>query len=285
MRDPLRFLVIDGNPWRGRRDHCAYGGTPAGALYARALRACEPECRTDVVEVCEPGARLPWGADFAAYDGVCWTGSSLNVYDATPEVRLQIELARAVFESRTPQFGSCWAAQIAVTAAGGGVRRNPRGREIGIARKIALNAAGRAHPMYEGKADVFDACCTHVDEIDVLPQGATVLAANAMAPVQAVAVRHAGGAFWAPQYHPEFDLFELARLIPSRSEALVAEGFFADSAAVGDYAARLDALHQDPSRTDLRYALAIDGDVLDEANRLVELRNWILRLVVPSLRR
>lgn len=285
MPDPLRFLVVDGNPWGGRRDRSAYGGTPAGGLYARAIRACAPDCRVEVVEACEPGARLPDGAALAGYDGVCWTGSSLNVYDATPEVRLQVELARTIFETRTPQFGSCWAAQIAVTAAGGHVRRNPRGREIGIARKIRLNAAGRAHPMYEGKADAFDACCTHVDEIDALPQDAVALAANAMAPIQAVAVRHAGGAFWAPQYHPEFDLFELARLIQSRAGALVAEGFFADSAAADDYAARLDALHREPSRSDLRYALAIDRDVLDEAVRLAELRNWIERLVVPSLRR
>ncbi len=285
MSDPLRFLVVDGNPWLGRRDVCAYGGTPAGRLYARAIRACAPDSRIDVLEVCEPAAALPAGAALAAYDGLCWTGSSLNIYDAAPEIARQIELARATFKARTPQFGSCWAAQVATTAAGGHVRRSPRGREIGLARKIVLTAGGRGHPMYEGKATAFDACCTHVDEIDVVPSGAIVLAANAMASVQAIAVRWRGGEFWAPQYHPEFDLFELARLIQNRADLLIAEGFFADRAAVESYVASLDALHGDPSRGDLRYALAIDADVLDERIRLAELRNWIERLVVPALRR
>lgn len=285
MRDPLRFLVVDGNPWLGRRDASAYGGTPAGRLYARALQACAPGCRTDILEVCEPGAALPSGAALADYDGVCWTGSSLNVYDATSDVARQVELARAAFEAGPPQFGSCWAAQVATVAAGGHVRRNPRGREIGVARKIRLTEAGRGHPMYAGKAAAFDACCSHVDEIDVVPEGAVVLASNAMAPVQAIALRWRGGAFWAPQYHPEFDLFELARLLQSRAELLVAEGFFADRAAAERYVADLDALHREPARGDLRYALAIDDDVLDDRVRLAELRNWIERLVVPGLQR
>jgi GMP synthase (glutamine-hydrolysing) len=174
---------------------------------------------------------------------------------------------------------------VAATAAGGHVRRNPRGREIGIARKIRLNEVGRGHPMYDGKAAAFDACCTHVDEIEAVPDGAVVLAANAMAPVQAIAVRWRGGEFWAPQYHPEFDLFELARLMQGRADMLIAEGFFADRSAAESYVAGLDALHREPSRSDLRYALAIDDDVLDGTIRLAELRNWIERLVVSSLRR
>jgi len=62
-------------------------------------------------------------------------------------VRGQLDLARAAFAARVPSFGSCWAAQIAVVAAGGIVRANPRGREMGIARKIALTPEGRGHPM------------------------------------------------------------------------------------------------------------------------------------------
>src|SRR6266403_1796200 len=59
--------------------------------------------------------------------------------------------------AKVPSFGSCWAAQMAVVAAGGMVRANPRGREMGIARKIALTPEGRGHPLYAGKGAVFDA--------------------------------------------------------------------------------------------------------------------------------
>ena len=58
---------------------------------------------------------------------------------------------------------------MAVVAAGGTVRANPRGREMGIARKIALTPEGRGHPLYAGKGSVFDAFISHVDEITHLP--------------------------------------------------------------------------------------------------------------------
>lgn len=62
-----------------------------------------------------------------------------------------MKLSRDAYEIGLPQFGSCWAAQIAVYAAGGKVAANPKGREMGIARKIYLTDAGRIHPLMEGK--------------------------------------------------------------------------------------------------------------------------------------
>ena len=76
------------------------------------------------------------------YDGVAITGSALNVYDGGPAIERQIELARAVMASRTPLFGSCWGLQLITVAAGGAVRANPKGREIGIGR--------RRHPALRG---------------------------------------------------------------------------------------------------------------------------------------
>ena len=57
---------------------------------------------------------------------------------------------------------------------------------------------------------------------------------------------HRGGTFWAVQYHPEYDLHELARLTAARMERLVAMGFFADLEAARDYVNKLETLHQDP---------------------------------------
>ena len=51
--------------------------------------------------------------------------------------------------------------QMAAVAAGGEVRKNPHGREMGFARKLRLTAEGRVHPMYEGKPDVFDGFISH----------------------------------------------------------------------------------------------------------------------------
>ncbi|GIT77840.1 MAG: hypothetical protein Ct9H300mP32_2220 [Verrucomicrobiota bacterium] len=107
----------------------------AADLYTGMLDHCGPagtEC--DVIFPADPGASLPVGTAIRDYDGIAWTGCSSCVFSGEPDVALQIEFARECFRQGVPAFGSCWAAQIAVVAAGGQVALNPKGREMGIAR-------------------------------------------------------------------------------------------------------------------------------------------------------
>jgi GMP synthase (glutamine-hydrolysing) len=275
-----RLLVLDAYAPEGRAAVRAAGGTEAGALYERMLRRLDPGAVIDVAYPADPDPRLPSGAALAVYDGVAWTGSSLTILDASdPRVRRQIEFARAVFAVGTPSFGSCWAAQVAVVAAGGQCRASPRGREFGISRRIALSPAGREHPLFEGKPPVFDAFTSHADEVVELAD-ADLLASNAWSRVQAVSVARGAGRFWAVQYHPEYDLHEVASLCRLRADELVAQGSFENSAAAELHAAPLEALHRDPSRSDLAAALEVGDDLLDEDQRTREVANW-LRTVGP----
>jgi GMP synthase (glutamine-hydrolysing) len=278
-----RVLVIDGYTKAAREELRAGGAGVAGDLYAAMLKRILPSARCDILNPSDPGAALPTGAALSGYDGIAWTGCSLTVYHDTPEVRGQIELARAGFAAKVPSFGSCWAAQIAVVAAGGIVQANPRGREMGIARKIALTPEGRGHPLYAGKPSVFDAFISHDDEITHLPPGAVLLASNAHSHVQAVSVAHQGGIFWGLQYHPEYDLHEMARLTWCRIEKLVKRGFFRDRAAAEDYVRLLETLHQDPARKDLAWLLGVDADVTNADVRTLEVRNWLEALVLPTM--
>ena len=285
MSATARFLVIDGYNREARDELAAGGAGRAGDLYVRMLKKCLPGAECDVIHPADPGAGLPKGAALQQYDGIAWTGCSLTIYEDDPRVGPQIELARAAFESKVPSFGSCWAAQIAVVAAGGIVRATPRGREMGIARKIGLTPEGRGHPLYFGKANVFDAFISHVDEITHLPSGSVLLASNAFTHVQAVSVAHKGGMFWGLQYHPEYDLHELARLTWCRIDKLIKLGFFRDRDAAERYVNLLETLHQDPSRKDIAWLLGIDEDVTNEDVRLTEVRNWIEQLVLPAKQR
>ncbi len=282
--DP-RILIIDGYTESARQELAAGGASVAGDLYAAMLKRIVPEAQCHILFPSDSDAALPSGSGLADFDAVAWTGCSLTIFEDTREVREQIDFARAAFKARVPSFGSCWGAQMAVVAAGGIVQANPHGREMGIARKIELTPAGRAHPMYEGKASVFDAFISHVDEITHLPPGAVSLARNAFTLVQAVSVVHEGGAFWSLQYHPEYDLHEIARLTHCRADTLVGLGFFADAEAAGRYVILLEALHQDPGRKDIAWLLGIDEDVMNEDVRCQEVRNWIDRLVLPNMGR
>jgi GMP synthase (glutamine-hydrolysing) len=286
MANEPRFIVVDGYARAGREDLAAGGATTAGELYAQMLKDCAPNgAAVDIVYPADPDSALPRGAAVAQYHGVAWTGSSLTIFHDDTKVTSQIDFARAAFEAKVPSFGSCWAAQIAVVAAGGLCAANPKGREMGIARKIALTPEGRSHPLYTGKKSVFDAFISHDDEITHLPPGGVLLASNGHTQVQSVAVTHKGGAFWGLQYHPEYDLHELARLCYCRKAKLVEKGFFGDLDSAQDFVDRLEALHQDPGRKDIAWLLGIDEDVMNEDIRRAEVRNWIELLVLPGMNR
>ena len=282
--DP-RFLVVDGYAKSAREELVAGGASIAADLYAAMLRRFVPRAAIDILFASDPGATLPAGAELAGYDGIAWTGCSLTVFDDDPRVRRQIEFCRAAFDAGVPGFGSCWAIQIAVVAVGGVCRPNPRGREMGVARKIELTPEGRGHPMYAGKASVFDGFISHVDEVTHWPGTAVLLASNPFTHVQAMSVTHGKGVFWGLQYHPEYDLHEMARLMYCRRTKLVELGFFADDERALDHINRLETLHQDPSRADIAWALGIDDDVIRPEIRQCEVGNWIDRLVLPVMGR
>jgi GMP synthase (glutamine-hydrolysing) len=129
---------------------------------------------------------------------------------------------------------------------------------------------------------VFDAIAIHTDEVTHLPPDCTVLCGNAMSTVQSAEIRHRGGVFWGVQYHPEFDIREIAHLCLRYADNLIDRGLFADQPAVSAFVAEADALANDPAgRRDLAWRLGLDSDVLDAATRLTEVRNWIAHQAIP----
>jgi len=277
-----RLLVIEGNTAQGRARHQAAGGVPASEGYANLLRELLPGALTDICYPADAGANLPDAMGLEGYDGVAITGSALHVYEGGAEVTRQVELVRTLLGTGTPVFGSCWGLQVLMTAAGGSVRRNPKGREIGFGRAIRLTGAGREHPMYAGKSDSFDAVTVHLDEVETLAPDTTVLALNAMAGVQAAEIRRNGTVAWGVQYHPEYSLKELAAIVRRTGIKLVEEGFFAAEGDLLNYAAELMALDREPGNKPLAWRHGVDGAVLDRSLRIKEVANWIERMVLPT---
>jgi GMP synthase (glutamine-hydrolysing) len=279
---PLRLLVVDGNTREQRENHAAGYGTQPGEAYAAEVTAIVPGAITDICLPADAGANLPDGAGLQSYDGIFLTGSSLHIYNLEPAVTRQIELMRAIYASGTPCFGSCWGIQIGVVAAGGTVIANPRGREIGFARRITLTEAGQAHPLLVGRPIAFDAPAIHLDTIAQPPTGAIVLASNPYSTVHACEIAHEGGLFWGVQYHPEFPLAQVASILERMTPLLIAEGFRKDEAAAQTWLEEITALDAEPTRFDLAWAHALDEEVLDPWRRVTELRNFLEHRVQPQ---
>ena len=130
----LKFLVVEGNAREGRESYRAGFGKTAGEAYAETLATLAPDASCEILCAADAGAAP--SAPLDAYDAAFITGSALNLYDGGPEIERQVALARAIYAARIPFFGSCWGLQVACAAAGGTVLKNPRGREIGVARNI-----------------------------------------------------------------------------------------------------------------------------------------------------
>ncbi|MCP4749871.1 MAG: type 1 glutamine amidotransferase [Proteobacteria bacterium] len=283
MSNTYRFLIIDGYSKESRDDLESAGMQLAWNLYAQMLQRYLPEAEYEVLLPSDPGVSMPNNVELEGLDGIVWTGCNLCINDThLPSVANQIELAERAYEVGVPSWGSCWGVQMAAVAAGGEVQANPKGREMGLARKVLLTPEGRNHPMYEGKSHVFDAYISHDDIVTRLPPGAVLLAGNDFSEVQALAVTHKKGTFWATQYHPEYDLHEMASLIVAREKKLTDMDFFQGHDDFAVLVERMKALHAEPIRKDLRWQLAIDDDVLDRSIRQLEFVNWIEKLVKPS---
>jgi GMP synthase (glutamine-hydrolysing) len=281
--DEPRILVIDGNRAAIREQQVAAGGQPSGEGYAQVLAQLSP-VRCDIVRPADGEVHFASGVGLASYDGVVITGSALNLYDGGAHIERQVQLARATFAAAVPFFGSCWGLQVAVSAAGGRVRRNPLGREFGFARRIELGELGRRHSMFSGKPVVFEAITVHRDDIEELPAGAVELARNEMG-LQALELRHGAGTFWGVQYHPEYSFSELAATALRYGATLIEERLFADRAELEAFVSDLRLLMRDPRDRRLTWKHGLGPAMQEQSCKLAELRNWLSVQVIPYSQR
>jgi len=269
------FLVAESETADEREARRRHAGKSSGETYASTLRQLRPDAEITIVAPADNDAQVYETDALGLFDAVFITGSPLHVYDDSPEVRRQLTFMRSVFASGTPSFGSCAGLQLAVAAAGGTVRKMSQRMEAGIARRITPTDAGRDHPLLAGRAASWDAPAIHGDEVETLPADATLLASNAVTTIQAAEIRHDGGIFWGVQYHPELALGEIAVALRRQAEDIVEAGLAETADDVEHRADQLDALHHDPDRRSLLWALGVDREFADEARRRTELNNFL----------
>lgn len=276
MSKTKRFLIPDGYDKASRAKFAEVRMRLAWQLYRDLLLKHMPDAEYEVWLSSDEETRDSYtNEELQDFDAILWPGCNLTVYHDIPEVKRHLDLCAQAFEVGLPQFGSCWAIQIASVVCGGSCGPCDKGREMGVGQKILLNEDGEKHPMFAGKPRVYTHFMSHEDDVKELPEAATLLASNYWSPVQAASFTYKNGEMWAVQYHPEYDLQEVARLTEAREEKLTRIGYFSDAAPMKDYVARLDQLVANPDRKDLRWQLAIDDDILDDAVRELEFVNWL----------
>ena len=115
----------------------------------------------------------------------------------------------------------CWGMQVAVTAAGGEVKKANNGAHIGIANDIEINENGLKHQLYRSKNKKFNSPAFNFDEVVKLPDGAIHLASNKINKVQSLIFKKGISDVWGLQYHPEITYNKMINLINFRKEKLI----------------------------------------------------------------
>ena len=154
------------------------------------------------------------------YDGLIWGGSSLNIYNNTPEIKRQIEFMRECQKQVKHILAICWGMQVAVTAAGGEVKKAEKSH-IGIANDIVINNQGLKHPIYKDKNNNFNSPAFNFDEVVKLPTNGICLASNRINKVQSLYFEIGISKIYGLQYHPEITYEKMISLINFRRKRLI----------------------------------------------------------------
>ncbi|PPR44716.1 MAG: Gamma-glutamyl-L-1-hydroxyisopropylamide hydrolase [Alphaproteobacteria bacterium MarineAlpha5_Bin8] len=268
----MNILIVDGNEEEASQRYTNLGMETQYQVYEKVInKLSNNKFNISTIHPAFKENYLPQGTSLEDFDGIVWTGSLLNIYDYTPSIINQIELAKELFTKKNKIFGSCWGLHILVTAAGGKIRKNPKGLEAVIAKDIQINDIGMSHKMYKDKKKSFNAFCWHFDETETLPDNSIVLSSNLMSKVQSISFERDLSSIWAVQYHPEFDPKWIAGLMNQREEILLKEKSYS---SLKDLQNQKKYFYNYEKLKNKEYAQSF-GDLIDEKKHTLELFNWI----------
>ena len=197
--------------------------------------------------------------DLSKYDGLIWGGSSLNIYNDTPEIRRQIEFMKECQKKIKKILAICWGMQVAVTAAGGLVKKCLNGSHRGIAHNIEINDNGLQHPLYKNKKNKFNTPAFNFDEVETLPEGSVLLASNEINKVQGLNFKAGISDIWGIQYHPEITYTKMINLIHFRKDRLLDRKAFKD---INEINSHIKIIKEEIK-------------VSNKSSRMRELENWL----------
>tara|TARA_B100000900_G_C20534384_1_gene697721 strand:+ start:404 stop:1186 length:783 start_codon:yes stop_codon:yes gene_type:complete len=257
-----KLLIVEGNLIEENESFSAAGIQTHTESLKDSLNYYTKELEFDVVNPSSDENLDSIKNKLPKYNGLIWGGSSLNIYNDTAEIRRQIEFMKECQKRVKNILAICWGMQVAVTAAGGEVKKAD-GSHIGIANEIVINENGLSHPLYENKDKKFNSPAFNFDEVKTLPQNAICLASNKINKVQSVFFKINETNVWGLQYHPEITYEKMISLIEFRKDKLIKNRkVFNDKEDVE------------------KHISFIQKEILiaDKKKRMVELRNWLNQL-------
>ena len=253
------ILIVEGNLKEENQDFNKAGIKTHTESLKESLSLITQSLNFDVVNPSSDKNIDKKVSDLKKYDGLIWGGSSLNIYNDTIEIRRQIEFMRECQKKINKILAICWGMQVAVTAAGGLVKKCEKGSHRGIAHNIEINEKGLKHALYKNKKKIFNTPAFNFDEVVKLPDNSELLASNSLNKVQGINFKIGNSDVWGIQYHPEITYSKMISLINFRKDRLISKRAFKDDVDINNHIKMIEK----------------EENISDINLRMQELKNWV----------
>ncbi len=254
-----RILIVEGNTRKENSEFTNAGINTHTESLIESINFYNKELNIDIANP-SSDINLKESIDnLEKYDGLIWGGSSLNIYDNTEEIIRQIEFMKECQKKIKKILAICWGLQVAVTVAGGEVKKSIKGAHRGIAHEININENGLNHPIYLNKQKKFNSPAFNFDEVVKIPEGAVLLSSNNLNNVMALNFKTTVSDIWGIQYHPEITYEKMLSLIHFRKERLLNKGAFKNEDEINSHVKMIER--------EIKYT--------EKSSRMKELENWI----------
>ena len=254
-----RILIVEGNLKEENQSFSAGGIKTHTESLKDSISYFTNKLIIDVVNPSSDENINEVAKDLSKYHGMIWGGSSLNIYNDTPEIRRQIQFMRECQKSIKKIFAICWGMQVAVTVAGGEVKKCLNGAHRGIAHDIEINENGLKHPIYKNKNKRFNTPAFNFDEVVKLPEGSTLLSSNPINKVMGINFNVGSTNIWGIQYHPEITYTKMIDLIHFRKDRLLEKKAFVDQTEIDSHVKIIEN----------------ENKISNKDARMRELKNWL----------
>ena len=215
-----KILIVEGNTAEENGSFTEAGIKTHTESLRESLKYISKDLVIDVVNPSSDQNIDSFNDKLHTFDGLIWGGSSLNIYNDTPEIKKQIEFMKNCQNKVKNILGICWGMQVAVTAAGGQVKK-ANTSHVGIAKEIEINEYGLKHPLYKDKEKKFNSPAFNYDEVVKIPENGICLASNKINKVQSLYFQINKTRVWGLQYHPEITYEKMISLINFRRKRLI----------------------------------------------------------------
>ena len=259
MKD-LNILICEGNTPEEGRIFQEVGIPTHTESLKESLAYYNQNLKIDVLNPCLELNLNEIAPKLNKYDGLIWGGSSLNIYNDTLEIRRQISFMKECFKNVKKMLAICWGMQVAVTAAGGEVKKGINGSHIGIANNIELTKDGLNNLLYKDKKNKFNSPAFNFDEVITTPSGAIHLASNKINKIQSLNFKTGISEIWGLQYHPEITYNKMVDIIKFRKNVLINKrNRFKDEDEINNHINHIEE----------------EIKISKKDSRMLELRNWL----------